>query len=53
MKYSSFTESNAITNEVQVNFHVFCPLMLNRVGGEVGGADVVAVDNCCSCDRLM
>jgi hypothetical protein len=29
---------------MQVNLHMLRPLMLNRVGGEVHGADVVAVD---------
>jgi hypothetical protein len=28
---------------MQVNLHMLRPLMLNRVGGEVHGADVVAV----------
>jgi hypothetical protein len=29
---------------MQVNLHMLRPLMLNRVGGEVHGADVVAVN---------
>jgi hypothetical protein len=29
---------------MQVNLHMLRPLMLNQVGGEVHGADVVAVD---------
>ena len=31
-------------NEVQVDLHMLRPLMLNGVGGEIHGADVVAVD---------
>jgi hypothetical protein len=44
MKDSNVTNSNLVANEVQVNRHMLSPLMLNRVGGEVHGADVVAVD---------
>jgi hypothetical protein len=39
------TSRHPVTNEVQVNLHMLRPLMLNRVGGEVHSADVVAVDN--------
>jgi hypothetical protein len=44
MKNPNITDSHSVTNEVQVNLHMLRPLMLNRVGGEVHGADVVAVD---------
>jgi hypothetical protein len=40
----NITNSHPVTNEVQVNLHMLRTLMLNRVGGEVHGADVVAVD---------
>ena len=33
-----------LANEVQVDLHMLRPLMLNGVGGEIYGADVVAVD---------
>ena len=36
--------SNPVANEVQVDLHMLRPLMLNGVGGEIHGADVVAVD---------
>jgi hypothetical protein len=44
MKNPNITDSHPVTNEMQVNLHMLRPLMLNQVGGEVHGADVVAVD---------
>jgi hypothetical protein len=44
MANPNITDSYPVANEVQVNLHMLCPLMLNRVGGEVHDADVVAVD---------
>jgi hypothetical protein len=40
----NIANSNSITNKVQVDLHMFRLLMLNRVSGEVHGADIVAVD---------
>ena len=33
-----------VAHEVQVDLHMLRPLMLDGVGGEIHGADVVAVD---------
>jgi hypothetical protein len=44
MENPNISDSHQVTNEVQVNLHMLRPLMLNRVGGEVHDADVVAVD---------
>jgi hypothetical protein len=44
MENPNISNSHPVTNGVQVNLHMLRPLMLNRVGGEVHGADVVAVD---------
>jgi hypothetical protein len=44
MEDPDIADSNPVTNKVQVDLHMLGPLMLNRVGGEVDGADVVAVD---------
>jgi hypothetical protein len=38
------TGSDTLADEVQVNLHVLCALMLHGIGGEVDRADVVAVD---------
>jgi hypothetical protein len=44
MENPNIANSHPVSNEVRVNFHMLRPLMLNRGGGEVHGADVVAVD---------
>jgi hypothetical protein len=44
MENPNIANSHPVSNEVQVNLHMLRPLMLNRVGGEVYSADVVAVD---------
>ena len=44
MENPNIADSNPVTNEVEVDLHMLRPLMLNRVGGEVHGANVVAVD---------
>jgi hypothetical protein len=44
MENPNIANSHSVTNEVQVNLHMLRSLMLNRVGREVHGADVVAVD---------
>jgi hypothetical protein len=38
------TDGNAFPNEVEVDLNTFCMLMLNGVGEEVDGTDVIAVD---------
>ena len=44
MENTDNTNGYPFPDEVEVDLHVFSTLMLNRVGGEVDGADVVAVD---------
>jgi len=44
VKNTNSTNSNTFTDEVKVDFHVLGALVLNGVGREVDGADVVAVD---------
>ena len=44
MEDPNIADSNPVANKVQVDLHMLCPLMLNRVGGEIHGADVVAVN---------
>jgi len=38
------SKGDPFTDKVKVDFHVLGALMLNGVGGEVDGADIVAVD---------
>ena len=44
MEYPNITDGDSVAHEVQVNLHMFRPLMLDGVGGEIHGANVVAVD---------
>jgi hypothetical protein len=44
MENPNIADSHPIANEMQVNLHMFSPLMLNQIGGELHGADVVTVD---------
>ena len=44
MEDPNIADSNPVANEVQVDLHMLRPLMLTGVGGEIHGADVVAVD---------
>ena len=46
MKNSNVTESNLLTNKVDVQLDVLGATMMNGVGGEVDSRDVVAEDNC-------
>jgi hypothetical protein len=41
---TDITDCNAFPNEVEVDLDMLHTLVLNRVGGEVDGADIVVVD---------
>jgi hypothetical protein len=45
MKNLNVTESNLLTNKVDVQLDVLGVTMMNGVGGEVDSGDVVAEDN--------
>jgi len=53
MKNSDCTHGDTFTDEVKVDFHVLGALMLNGVGGEVAGADIVAVDEACGVQGMV
>jgi hypothetical protein len=44
MEDADFTNGNFLSDEMKINLHLFHALMLNGVGGEVHGPDVVTVD---------
>ena len=44
MENPNLADSDPVANKVQVDLHMLRPLVLDRVGGEVHRADVVAVD---------
>ena len=52
MEDPNIAGSDLVANEVQVDLHMLRPLMLNGVGGEIHGADVVAVDEHCRVPQL-
>ena len=45
VEYAHVAEGHALADEVEVDLHVLGALVLYWVGGEVHGADVVAVDD--------
>jgi hypothetical protein len=46
MEDAELTDGNLLSDKMKINLHMLCALMLNGVGGEVHGADIVAVDKC-------
>jgi len=44
MEYPNIADGDSVAHEVQVNLHMCRPLMLDGVGGEIHGANVIAVD---------
>ena len=44
LEYLNIADGDSVAHEVQVNLHVLRPLMLDEIGGEIHGTDVVAVD---------
>jgi hypothetical protein len=53
MENPNIADSHPVMNEMEVNLHMFRPLMLNRVGGEVHNTDVVAIDERAPGDRAV
>jgi hypothetical protein len=44
MEDADLADDNLLSDKIKINLHMLGALMLNGVGGEVHGADVVAVD---------
>ena len=53
MEDPNIADSDPVANEVQVDLHMLRPLMLNGIGGEIQGTDVVAVDERALGERAM
>ena len=53
MEYPNIADGNPVAHEVQVDHHMLRSLMLNGVGGEIHGADVVAIDERTLGERAM
>jgi hypothetical protein len=41
---TDITDGNVFSDEVEVDLYMLCMLVLNGVGGEVDGADIVTID---------
>jgi hypothetical protein len=44
MEDADLIDGYRLSDKMKINLHMFHAMMLNGVGGEVHGADVVAVD---------
>ena len=44
MEYPNIADGDSVAHEVQVNLHMLRPLMLDGVGGEIHGTNIVAVE---------
>ena len=53
MEDPNIADSNPVANKVQIDLHIFRPLMLNGIGGEIHGADIVAVDERAIVERAV
>jgi hypothetical protein len=53
MEDADLTDGNLLSNKMKINLHMLGALVLNGVGGEVHGADIVAVDKCASRRRSL
>jgi hypothetical protein len=53
MKNTDGADRDTFPNEVKVDLNMLGTLMLHRVGGEVDGTDIVAVDQCSPRRRRM
>jgi hypothetical protein len=43
MEYADLTDGDSLSDKMKINLHMFGALMLNGIGGEIHGADVVVV----------
>jgi hypothetical protein len=53
MKNLHFSDGNPFASEVEVELDMLRLLMLDRIGGEVHGADVVTIDKGAPCQRTV
>ena len=43
MENSNVTEGDLLSNEVEIDLNMFCPLMLHRIAGEIYSTNVVTI----------
>jgi hypothetical protein len=44
MEDVDLTNDNLLSDKIKINLHILSALMLNEIGGEVHGANIIAVD---------
>jgi hypothetical protein len=50
---ADITDGTAFLDEVEDDLNILCTLLLNRVGGEIDGADVIALDKSAIWQRII
>ena len=53
MKNSNISDGDTLADEVEIDLDMLRALMLDGVGGEVDGPDIVAVDECTPGQRAV
>jgi hypothetical protein len=53
MKHTNSTKSNLFPNKMYVKLNVLGALMMHRIGGEIHGTHIVAIDNSGSVNRAL
>jgi hypothetical protein len=48
-----FTESDSLSDEVQINLNMLGPLMLDGIAGEVNSTDVITIDHGSTAKRMV
>jgi hypothetical protein len=46
MEDADLTDGNLLSDKIKTDLHMISALLLNGVGGEVHGADIITVDKC-------
>jgi hypothetical protein len=50
---SHIPDDDTLANEVEVELDMLCALLLNGIGGEIHGTDVITVDKSAPCQRTV
>jgi hypothetical protein len=53
MDNSNVTEGDLLSNEVEIDLNMFCPLMLHRVAREIYSTNVVTIDQSSMAGRVL
>jgi len=53
VKHTNVTNSNTLTDEVEINLDMLRTLMLNQIGGEIHSTYIVTIDKCGPFERTV